>query len=89
MVATANNAIGITGVIGDGSVKVMVLKALGGSEGSGTTSSIIKAISYAEKNGATICNMSIGTNVYDRALRSEERRVGKECVSTCSLWGSR
>src|SRR3546814_14389424 len=25
----------------------------------------------------------------DQADRSEERRVGKECVSTCTTWGSR
>src|SRR3546814_17854469 len=30
----------------------------------------------------------IGMVFQNYALRSEERRVGKECVSTCSSWGS-
>jgi subtilisin family serine protease len=45
--ATADNGIGIAGIVQSDHVKLMVLKALGGSDGSGTTESIIQAIQYA------------------------------------------
>ena len=67
--AASGNGTGISGIVSDGSVKIMVLKALGGRDGSGTTSSVIRAIQYAEANGASICNLSMGTESYDRALR--------------------
>ena len=46
----------------------MPVKALGGSEGSGTTASLIAAIQYAEASGASICNLSLASNQDDRAL---------------------
>ena len=46
----------------------MVLKALGGENGEGTTLSLALAIKYAEANGATICNMSLGTETNDKIL---------------------
>lgn len=67
--AASGNGTGISGIVSDGSVKIMVLKALGGKDGSGTTDSVIRAIQYAEANGASICNLSMGTDSYDRALR--------------------
>ena len=67
--AASGNGTGISGIVSDGSVKIMVLKALGGRDGSGTTDSVIRAIRYAEANGASICNLSMGTDSYDRALR--------------------
>src|SRR3546814_17257945 len=40
---------------------------------------ILKAVSDRAQDGAT--------ELWDTAVRSEERRVGKECVSTCrSRW---
>lgn len=66
--AASDNGIGISGIVGADSVKIMVLKVLGGADGTGTTESVVKAIQYAEANGAHICNMSIGGNSYDRAL---------------------
>jgi subtilisin family serine protease len=66
--ATGNNGVGITGIVQSDHVKIMVLKALGGSDGSGTTEAIIKAIQYAEANGASICNLSLGSSTNDRAL---------------------
>ena len=68
MVAAANNSQGIAGIIGDGAVKLMPVKALGGSAGAGTTADVIRAIQYAETNGAVICNLSMGTTYYDPAL---------------------
>ena len=67
--AASDNGTGISGIVSDGSVKIMVLKALGGKDGVGTTASVIKAIRYAQANGANICNLSMGTSGYDRALR--------------------
>ena len=66
--AAVNNEIGIAGIADSEHVKIMSLKALGGSDGSGSTASIIKAIQYAEANGASICNLSLGSTTNDRAL---------------------
>ena len=68
ILANANNGTGIAGIVRSDKVKIMSLKALGGSDGSGTTSSIIKAIQYAEANGASICNLSLGSTANDQAL---------------------
>lgn len=66
--AVQNNGIGISGIVPGDKVKVMAVKALGGSEGGGSTASLIRAIRYAEDNGAVICNLSLSTTVNDRAL---------------------
>ncbi|QAT42945.1 S8 family peptidase [Aminipila luticellarii] len=66
--ATKNNSVGISGIADEDAVSLMSLKVLGGEEGSGTTDSIIRAIQYAEENGASICNLSLGTTTYDRKL---------------------
>ena len=59
---------GLAGIGQSDHVKVMAVKALGGSDGSGTTASIIQAIQYAEANGAQICNLSLGSSQNDPAL---------------------
>ncbi len=66
--AAANNGIGIAGIVRGDQIRLMSLKALGGNDGSGTTASIIEAIRYAENNGASICNLSLGTSQNDMAL---------------------
>ena len=66
--ANAGNGVGIAGIVQSDHVKVMAVKALGGSDGSGTTASIIQAIQYAEANGAQICNLSLGSSQNDPAL---------------------
>ena len=68
VLANADNGIGITGIVRSDTVKIMSLKALGGSGGSGTTASVIEAIRYAEANGASICNLSFGSTTNDPAL---------------------
>ena len=68
IIAKANNNEGIAGIIQSDNVKVMSVKALGGSEGGGSTASVISAIQYAEANGAEICNLSLGTSTNDMAL---------------------
>ena len=66
--AAANNGAGITGIVPGNRAKIMPVKILGGSRGGGNTASLIKAIRYAEENGAVICNLSLTTTVYDAAL---------------------
>jgi subtilisin family serine protease len=60
---------GVTGLVGDTShARIMSLKVLGGEDGEGTTADIIKAIEYAEANGASIVNLSLGGSYFDYAL---------------------
>lgn len=66
--AKKDNEEGIAGLADYDNIKVMVLKALGGENGEGTTLSLALAIKYAEANGATICNMSLGTETNDKIL---------------------
>ena len=66
--AQADNGVGIAGIVQSGRVKIMVLKALGGANGEGSTASVIQAIQYAQDNGADICNLSLGSSQNDRAL---------------------
>jgi len=56
--AVKNNNKGIVGIAEK--VKIMPLKALGGTCGGGDTVSILKAVQYAVDNGAKIVNMSLG-----------------------------
>ena len=66
--AAKDNNAGIAGLADYSNIKIMTLKALGGSDGSGTTLSLTRAILYAEKKGAVICNLSLGTDSNDRLL---------------------
>lgn len=74
IVATPNNGMGIAGIAGNANIKIMVVKALGGLDGTdtgtGNTSSIVQAIRYAERMGAQICNLSFGGEGDDPVLRS-------------------
>lgn len=85
--ATTNNKVGVSGIAGDANVKIMVLKALGGEEGtetgSGVTSAIVEAIEYAEKMGAQICNISFGGYEEDTVLKRtiEESKMLFVCAA--------
>jgi subtilisin family serine protease len=68
--ATKDNTEGIAGLADYDNIKIMMLKALGGADGAGTTLSLARAIKYAEDNGASICNLSLGTETNDRILYS-------------------
>ncbi len=68
IVASGNNGTGIAGIVPQGRVKIMPVKILGGDQGGGSTASLIRAIRYAETNGAVICNLSLTTTVEDHAL---------------------
>jgi len=56
--ANASNGVGIAGLTGKAHVKVMNLVVLDSVTTEGSVSNLIKAIRYAEKNGAKICNIS-------------------------------
>ena len=66
--AKKDNSEGISGLADYDNIKIMMLKALGGQNGEGTTLSLALAIKYAEKNGASICNLSLGTDQNDKIL---------------------
>lgn len=66
--AGTGNGIGISGIVPGNRVRVMALKALGGEDGGGSTLDVIKAIKYAEDNGAVICNLSLTSMSNDKAL---------------------
>lgn len=66
--ASSDNGQGIAGIVPGDRVSVMVLKVLGGSSGKGSTVDVVRAIQYAEANGASICNLSLGGTSYDPAL---------------------
>lgn len=68
IIAARNNTVGITGITSKVNIKIMVLKVLGGKSETGFTSAIADAIRYAEKMGASICNLSFGTPKSDRNL---------------------
>ena len=59
--ASRGNEIGISGIADSKHVKVMVLKTVNGNQGTGQYDSVLKAIKYAQANGASICNLSLGT----------------------------
>lgn len=59
--ASRGNQIGIAGIADSKHVKVMILKTVNGNQGTGQYESVLKAIEYAQANGASICNLSLGT----------------------------
>ena len=64
--AREKNREGIKGICGD-FVKIMPLKVLG-KDGNGDVNDLKRAIIYAHDNGAKICNISLGTRIYDSEL---------------------
>lgn len=66
--AEANNSVGIAGAGSCANIKLMSLKIHGGSNRSGNVSDAIKAIRYADRMGAKICNMSWGSYIESTAL---------------------
>lgn len=67
-IAAGRNNGGVVGITGSEHVKIMVLKALGTSQGVGSPEDVVAAIHYAEANGASICNLSFCSNVYSQEL---------------------
>ena len=67
--AATNNGNGIAGIASaTGKVSIMDLKVLDGPNGLGDSYDVVRAIRYAERNGADICNLSMGSYVDDETL---------------------
>ncbi len=75
-IAAARDGIGTVGICDSDYVKIMVIKTLGTSAGVGTASDVIKAIEYAQANGAVICNLSFGTAKYSEELYQTMKNSG-------------
>lgn len=56
-------------ILTDSKFKIMCIKALEGTEGVGNILNVIKAIEYAEKSGAQICNLSLCVYAYSEKLK--------------------
>lgn len=59
--ASSNNQVGIAGIASNVPVKIMILKVTGGNNSNATTAQVVKAIDYASKMGAKICNISLNS----------------------------
>lgn len=83
--AVGNNNIGVSGVSWKG--KIMPLRALD-SRGEGTTSTVVKAIDYAVKNGAQVLNFSfVGSNA-DEILNEAIERAYKSGLNIVAAAGN-
>ena len=72
------------------SAKIMPLKAFG-ADGSGYVSDVIRAIYYAQKNGATVINMSFSFQAYSPELKNAVNFAtsrGVVCVASAGNDGS-
>lgn len=61
-------------ILTDSKFKIMCIKALEGTEGTGNVFNVIKAIKYAEKSGAQICNLSLCMYAYSEELKKAMER---------------
>ncbi len=64
---------GIAGIADPDYVKIMSLKVLGTDYGIGEEQAVIDAINYAESMGASICNLSFGSDYYFPGLEETMR----------------
>lgn len=86
VITAAKDGSGIAGIASNTDVELMCLKVLGGKDGSGDTESIVKAIAYAEAQGAVICNMSFGINETDVPFYYQDYdKAMKEAVQKSSM----
>lgn len=63
-IAAVRKGMGIAGIADGTYVKIMPIKVLGTKDGLGEEEAVIRSIQYAEANGASICNLSFGTEIY-------------------------
>lgn len=70
IIAATQNEYGIAGVASNSNIKIMTLKILDTKYETGTIESCIDAIKYAEKMGASICNISSVIYVNDDKLKN-------------------
>jgi subtilisin family serine protease len=78
IIAAKKNGIGIEGVTRGENIKILSLKVLGENltQGDGTLDDVISAIKYAEQEGASVCNLSLGIyndnqRLYDTIKKSK------------------
>lgn len=73
-IIAANGMQDVWGVTGNAPIKLMAVKVFsdagnkGNDEPKSNSFSVLKGLVYAEKNGASICNLSIGINGEDKLL---------------------
>ena len=72
IVAKHNNR-GTKGIAYDPNIKIMPLKVLDANQ-NGFVSSVVSAIEYAKKNGANICNLSLGSYKYESKIDEAIRK---------------
>lgn len=82
-IAAARGSGGVAGITDNRYVKLMSLKALGGPLGIGSPNSVIQAIHYAEANGASICNLSLGSSAYSQELADAIQNSSMLFVIAC------
>lgn len=82
-IAAARGTGGVAGITDNQYVKLMSLKALGGPLGIGSPDAVIQAIHYAEANGASICNLSLGSSAYSEELAEAIRNSPMLFVIAC------
>lgn len=66
--ASSDNGTGFRGIVNSDHIKIMSVKVLKELGASVSTESVVQAIQYAEANGASICNISLGTSYDEPAL---------------------
>ncbi len=66
--AVSNNGIGISGIVPGSNIKIMPVKVMDDNGGNSSTTLLIRAIKYAQENGADICNLSVVSMYNDSTL---------------------
>lgn len=82
IIARANNQVGLTGIARYLHTNVMSLKIHGGPDRKGTISDAVKAIKYAQANGASVCNISWGS--YSRSSSLETAIARSPMLFVCA-----
>ncbi|MCA2960530.1 MAG: S8 family serine peptidase [Silvanigrellales bacterium] len=76
--ATGGNGVGVSGVAQRSSI--MVLRFLGGAQGSGTSEDAIKSVDYATANGAQIMSNSWGGGGFSQALLDSIKKANDKGI---------
>ncbi|MBR5268620.1 MAG: S8 family serine peptidase [Lachnospiraceae bacterium] len=66
--AVSNNGVGISGIVPGDKIKIMPIKVMEDNGGNSSTTLLIRAIKYAQENGADICNLSFVSMYNDSTL---------------------
>lgn len=82
-IAAAREFGGVAGITDNRYVKLMCLKALGGPYGIGSPGTVVQAIHYAEANGASICNLSLGSSAFNEELAQAIQNSNMLFVIAC------